>query len=61
MSGVQFASAKREMYWELREEPEQRQLRAVRLRLTYALVDPQGWDARRLGDLDVRAAWRLTR
>lgn len=32
----------------LREDDEQRALRAVILRAIYALVDPDGWDARRL-------------
>lgn len=38
----------REMFWELRETPEQRAARARSLRALYARVDPEGWDARRL-------------
>lgn len=38
----------REMFWELKETLEQRQVRAQLLRAFYAMVDPNGWDARRL-------------
>lgn len=49
MSGVNFATHERELYWELVDTPDQRRRRALALRLTYALVDPDGWDARRWG------------
>lgn len=56
-----MSPAPREMFWDLLENDDARQLRAVRLRLAYALVDPQGWDARRLHEVDVVALWRITR
>lgn len=60
MAGADFAGKPREMFWDLLETDEQRQARAARTRLLYALVDPRGWDARRLAGVDVAAAWRLT-
>lgn len=60
MGGADFAGKPRELFWELRETEEQKRARAARTRLLYALVDPRGWDARRLGAVDVAAAWRLT-
>jgi len=39
--------SERELYWDLIETEAQRRRRAVALRLTYALADPDGWDARR--------------
>jgi hypothetical protein len=38
----------RALYWELVEDPAQRQRRAEAVRFVYALVDPLGWDARRM-------------
>jgi hypothetical protein len=49
------APGPREMFWELVEDEGQRRKRALLLRLIYALVDPTGWDARRLSDDDRRA------
>lgn len=40
----------RELFWELREDDAARRLRARVLRAMYALVDPKGWDARRLAE-----------
>ena len=40
----------RELFWELRENEAARRRGARLLRAMYALVDPKGWDARRLAE-----------
>lgn len=42
------AGRPRQTFWELLDTPEQRRERARILRAIYALVDANGWDARRL-------------
>ena len=60
MSGAYAVAVRREIDYELRETPEQRARRALVLRRVYALADPDGWDGRRLSELDLRAIARIT-
>lgn len=48
----------RELFWELAENEAARRRRARILRAMYALVDPAGWDARRLAQRGPAAARR---
>lgn len=48
----------RELFWELAENEAARRRRARILRAMYALVDPTGWDARRLAQRGPAAAQR---
>lgn len=53
MSGAYAINRLHEFDFELREDEEQKARRAVVLRAIYALVDPAGWDARRLRERPV--------
>jgi hypothetical protein len=48
VSGAFSINRPREFDYELRETEVQRRQRAKIIRALYALVDPHGWDARRL-------------
>lgn len=54
MSGAFSFESRPEMRWNWRvdETEEQRREWAVAIRAIYALVDPNGWDARRLRALE---------
>ena len=54
MSGAYSINRPHEFDYDLREDEKQRAVRAWKLRLLYAQVDPEGWDARRLREREVR-------
>jgi len=43
-----------EFDYDLREDEEQRAIRASKLPLLYAQADPEGWDARRLREREMQ-------
>lgn len=55
LSGAYAVSRPREFSWELRRTSEERAQQAKILRAFYALVEPDGWDARRLREVDLAA------
>lgn len=55
MSGTQFVNQRRGLFWELADNGAQRKRRAKLLRAFYALVDPDGWDAKRLATRPIGA------
>ena len=62
MSGAfSFTGLERNRYtWDLKEDPEQRKLRARKLRWVYAMCNPLGWDAHKLSPQFEQAQRRLS-
>lgn len=44
---MRLAALDRELFWDLLEDDDQGRRRAIALRLTYVLAEPNGWDGLR--------------